>query len=297
MNRPNFFIIGAPKCGTTSLANWLAQHPNVYFSPTKEPHYFNDDHIRTNYHDYHDEDNYLSMFAAARPEQSTIGEGSVWYLFSRNAVSNIENFSEGQARYIVCLRNPVDMAYSLHGQLLSSGTENISDFMTAWDLQNLRKYGQSLPAFSGEPSYLQYRETCALGTQVDRLLKNVPLDRVHFVFLDDLTHKAADVFDGVLAFLDVPPSPAPIDFAKLNVSHTARFKVISRAITVAGTARHWLGLKKGFGLLNLMRRLNKRSFERKPLDPAIRQRLQKSFRDEVALLERLVGRDLSHWKN
>ena len=215
----------------------------------------------------------------------------------KDAVSNIENFSKGQARYIVCLRNPVDMASSLHGQLLSTGDENISDFVTAWDLQNLRKSGQSLPAFSSEPSYLQYREVCALGTQVDRLLQTVPLDRVHFVLLDDLSHNAVDVFDSVLAFLDVPPSPVPIDFAKLNVAHVARFEVISRAIAVAGTARRWLGLKKGFGLLNRMRRLNKRSFERKPLDPAIRQRLQKSFRDEVALLERLVGRDLSHWKN
>jgi hypothetical protein len=73
MNRPNFFIIGAPKCGTTSLANWLAQHPNVYFSPTKETHYFNNDRSPTN---YHDEYSYLFMFATARSEQNAIIEGS-----------------------------------------------------------------------------------------------------------------------------------------------------------------------------------------------------------------------------
>ena len=40
MNTPNFFILGAPKCGTTSLHNYLNQHPDIYMSYKKEPHYF-----------------------------------------------------------------------------------------------------------------------------------------------------------------------------------------------------------------------------------------------------------------
>lgn len=73
MNRPNFFIIGAPKCGTKTLTNWLAQHPNVYFSPTKETHFYNIDQSTRN---YHDEYSYISMFATARSEQNAINEGS-----------------------------------------------------------------------------------------------------------------------------------------------------------------------------------------------------------------------------
>ena len=46
MIRPNFFILGAPKCGTTSVAAWLSEHQEVYMSPTKEPHFFNTDHKR-----------------------------------------------------------------------------------------------------------------------------------------------------------------------------------------------------------------------------------------------------------
>ena len=184
MKKPNFFILGAPKCGTTSLANWLGQHPQVYFSPIKEPHFFNTDDTFRNVTDV---DTYLQLFEGAGLEHLAVGEASTWYLYSETAVPEIERFTGGDARYVVCLRNPVDMAYSLHAQILFSGNETIPDFCQAWSLQEERAKGRKLPALSNEKTHLQYFRACALGTLVERLLKTVPRSRVHFVFLDDLS--------------------------------------------------------------------------------------------------------------
>src|SRR5210317_560697 len=115
--KPNFFILGAPKCGTTSLAYWLSQHPNVYVSPDKEPlHYSTDFPASTP----HSERSYLDLFAEATEQHIAIGEASVWYLRSKDAVANIEN-EIPEAKYIVMLRNPVEMAPSLHWQTVFNG--------------------------------------------------------------------------------------------------------------------------------------------------------------------------------
>lgn len=99
MKEPNFFIIGAPKCGTTSLAHWLAQHPEVFMSPVKEPHYFSTDFPLTS---WRDPDDYHSLFEGADTHHKAVGEASVWYLRSREAVPQIEAHYPG-ARYIVML--------------------------------------------------------------------------------------------------------------------------------------------------------------------------------------------------
>ena len=115
--RPNFFILGAPKCGTTSLATWLGAHPQVYMSPDKEPHYFNADDRHPGVSSL---ERYEQLFAGAGAEHAAVGEASVWYLYSKVAVANIEEYCQ-EPRYIVCLRNPVDMAHSLHEQQVVNG--------------------------------------------------------------------------------------------------------------------------------------------------------------------------------
>ena len=88
MGRPNFFIIGAPKCGTTALYEYLRTHPRVFMPQIKEPHYFAADF--PTYRTIHTEPEYLRLFSPARPEQTAVGEASVFYLFSQVAVRNLE---------------------------------------------------------------------------------------------------------------------------------------------------------------------------------------------------------------
>jgi len=127
MNTPNFFIIGASKCGTTSLSAWLAEHPNIYMSPVKEPWVFSRDIC---YGSIKTWEANLSLFQRASPNQARRGETSVFYLFSQTAIPDIERELSG-ADYIVMLRNPVEMAYALHEQHMRAFLEEIDDFERA----------------------------------------------------------------------------------------------------------------------------------------------------------------------
>lgn len=105
--RPNFFILGAPKAGTTAMAQWLSEHPDVFMSAIKEPQFFNADHgggFEGGLAEY------LKLFAAASARHRVIGEGTVWYLYSRVAVKTILDVSPS-ARFLVMLRNPVDRSW------------------------------------------------------------------------------------------------------------------------------------------------------------------------------------------
>ena len=114
MNKPNLFIVGAPKCGTTFLYHYLKQHPEIYFPDFKEPHFFGSDLIRKNGAYDLSLNNYKSLFNS---DKKIIGEASTFYIFSKNAAKEIYDFNP-DAKIIIMLRNLVDLAYSLHSQLL-----------------------------------------------------------------------------------------------------------------------------------------------------------------------------------
>jgi hypothetical protein len=293
MKKPNFFIIGAPKCGTTSLVDWLGQHSRVFMSAFKEPHYFNtDDSFRF----VHDEKYYLDLFRDAGPEHLAVGEGSTWYLFSKTAVPEIERFTSGAARYIVCLRNPVEMVHSLHGQIFFSGNENERDFCKAWNLQELRLGGEKLPPLTNAASHLQYARACALGMQVKRLLEVVPRERVCFIFLEDLSNNPEGTVSRVFDFLDLPQPETPLNLVTANQAHKPRSILLNRLISLGRVVRNAMGLKRGLGVLTHLRNANKLHGPRENLSPEMLATLTSAFESDIVQLEKLVERDLSHWR-
>lgn len=90
--KPNFFIIGAPKCGTTALCEYLRAHPRIGMSIPKEPHYFCTD-CTTRFRTIYTQQEYLRCFDHVQDGCAVAGEGSVWYLFSEAAVVNILRFA------------------------------------------------------------------------------------------------------------------------------------------------------------------------------------------------------------
>jgi len=198
MRSPNFFILGAPKCGTTSLAAWLAAHPRIYMAPVKEPHFFNTDDRQG----VSTLAEYDALFSQANDHHSAVGEASVWYLSSSAAVGNILRY-QPDARFIVLLRNPVEMVPALHAEMVLSGHENVRDFRAAWDLQDARRQGRHLPLFTWARRRLLYGEACALGAQMERLLAVAARERVLPVVLDDMATDPSAEYLRVLRFLGV----------------------------------------------------------------------------------------------
>ena len=224
------------ECGTTSLAAWLSEHPDIYMS-SKEPHFFNTDHKRY----LNSLTGYERLFAGADERHRVVGEASVWYLCSSIAVKNILNYNP-QAKFIVMLRNPIDMAPSLHEEQVFTGREDVTDFRQAWNLQDARRNGRELPKMVSEPKYVQYGDLCSLGAQVARLLEVVPRDRVKFILLQDLAGDPGVTYRSVLKFLNVSDDNRR-DFKVHNSAKTRRWRSLLGVAWVANNVKRTLGIE------------------------------------------------------
>jgi hypothetical protein len=287
MRGPNFFIIGAPKCGTTSLAGWLSDHPQVFMSPVKEPHFYNFDQVEL-FRPTRAE--YDALFRDAQPDHIAIGEASVWYLSSSVAVPRILQ-ERPDAKFIVCVRNPADMAPSLHKQRVFAGTENITDFEEAWRVQGERARGMRPPL--GEPSRSIYGDICRIGRQIEVLLKLVDRTRVLVVFLDDMRENPNRVYADVLRFLGLRDSHAP-RFERRNPAQVRRIPWLRHILLRAGLLKRALGFRKGLGLIGSIDRWNTRE-SRWSVAAPLSAELREHFRADAELLSALTGRDLSSW--
>ncbi len=246
MRTPNFFIIGAPKCGTTSLARWLSGHPQVFMSVPKEPHFFNTDMANRNVRQW---DEYLELFQRVGEGHEAVGEASTWYLFSENAVSEIEAAFPG-ARYIVMTREPVDMALSLYQHNVRHLHEDASSFQEAWRLQEARYWGERIPSTCTEPSFLQYRRACSLGSMLERLFDRVPEERVLHMPLDQVKQDPRNAYLRVLSFLDIADD-GRTDFKPENEARIYRSRFIQKAFLAGGRLRARLGIRQGLGLTRI----------------------------------------------
>lgn len=287
---PNFFIIGAPKCGTTTIADWIRGHPDAFMPPQKEPHHFNKDH---NFVVYPDFEEYLELFASAS-NKIAIGEASVFYLLSEVAVPLIES-TFSHSRYIVCVRNPIDMAVSLHKEERFATNEHVADFFSAWKLSPDRRRGRSVSIWCREPQHLDYQVVCSLGAQVQRLLRVVPNDRVHFVTLDEMASDPSKVYRGVLAFLGLKDDGKNV-FQASNQAKAVRWPAIKRLVRILGYVRRSLPIRARLGILNGINRVNATApGEEGALSPEQRAEMLEYYRDDINLLASLTGRDLSNW--
>lgn len=294
---PSFFIAGAPKCGTTALWSYLRGHPGVYLPEVKEPHFFSSDlpGLRA----VADEAGYRALFAAA-PAGALAGEASASTLHSRAAVPAILA-AVPDARFVVLLRDPAEMAVALHGEMLANLNEDLPDFRMAWELQEQRAAGAAVPVGCREPAMLQYREVCALGDHLEGMMGQVAPERLLPLLLEDLAADPAAAYRRVLGFLGLPDDgrrafsrenpAAALRSRRLAVLHGHLPRLLGplyRPLRVAGRA---LGLRPS----DLMARFNRRPRDRASLAPDFRDELTHAFAPQVAKLARLTGRDLSHW--
>jgi len=297
MIKPNFFIVGAPKCGTSALMTYLSSHPKVFMSSPKEPHYFAEE-VRGHFYPANSQMEYLALFKDASSQQTIIGESSVLYLFFENAIQRIYDFNS-DAKLVVMLRNPVDLAYSWHSQAVYNSDENIEDFETAWNLQESRKNGKNISKLSRMPITLQYNAIASLGSQVERLLSIYPKEQVHFIFLESFNENPQKEYQKVLNFLNIADD-GKMDFPIVNQNKTHKIKKLG-SLNRTNFAKNVRSIKNRFGFKNvaLMANVNRWNVieeKRKPLRAEFRADLVENFNPQVEILEKILEKDLSHWK-
>lgn len=290
---PDFFIIGAPKCGTTSLAAYLADHPKVSFSKVKEPNYYNRD-MQNQF--IKNEDEYLRLFPNNGKERLKMGEASVWYLYSKVAVREIR-VDNNNAKFLIMLRNPVEMALSLHQQNILSLNEDIRDFERAWELQILRTSGLHIPSLCTDPKLLEYGPVCKTGEQIERVYTFVNKESVKILFLEDLIKHPISFYLSVLNFLELQYD-GRVEFENINPAQQSRVRCIDVLLKKARNLR----LKLGIPLIKnpitpVIYSLNRKKITKQQISQEFIDALYKYFREDIMIIEELTGRNLNHWKS
>lgn len=281
--KPNFFIAGMPRSGTTSMYTYLKQHPDIYLAVYKEPNFFCKDLTQSSYN-IQDPELYCSLFAQAG-DKKRIGEGSVWYLTSKIAAVEIKKFNPS-AKVIIMLRNPLDMIYSLHGLFVRTKNEDIADFQQALEIQAERMKGFSIPKNCYFPGGLFYTEAARYHDKIKRFMDVFTRENIHVIVFDDFAQNTAQCYRGTLEFLEVDTDfQAEFDLKKAD-------KII-RTMVMQQIRHSHPEIKKK--LANKTGLRAHQSPPRTPLTPELISRLHHRFKEDIKKTSQLIGRDLMHW--
>lgn len=303
---PDFFIIGAPRCGTTALWKYLQQHPQVFLPPIKEPHYFAPDFQNTGIAKCWDA--YTELFTSA-PVGTRIGEASVWYLYSSMAVAQIVR-TLPDAQMIVMLRNPVDAAYSLFSYKHLLFEETVDDFEEAWWLSSQRAQEKNLPVRCREPRQLIYRDIYSYSQQLRKLFSHIGCDNIFVGLYEDFAQDEGSHYREVSGFLHLN-FDGTIRFPGAAGNKVYKNKFWQRAVGYAvehrragaplakladACVKRTLG---AHGRNRLIRRLTRGAWldtRREPLDARVRHRILAEMEDEIREVEELLERRLDVWR-
>ncbi len=303
MKRPNFFISGAPRCGTTALYTYLSEHPQIFMSGVKELNYFATDFPNVQKIAFRSVDDYHKVFEKAGPQHLAVGEASPFYLFSNVAFHNMAQYDPG-ARVILTLRHPVEFIESYHRLNLSLLREDEPDLAKAWDLQALRKKGQRIPKSARQTELLMYGELGQFSNYVEKLFSIFPRDQIKIFLFDDLRVDTRAVYEQTLSFIGVP-SDQRQEFPQINANFENKSALLARIFhppqPVYQAFVQFIGLvgprfmETVNIVYNRLERLNTTRASRNSMDPALRARLLEHFAPDIQKLARLLDRDLSGW--
>lgn len=291
---PNLFLAGVAKAATTSWYELLRNHPDVFAPEVKEPRFFNPDLTFDTRHET--EEAYLRLYKGHNEPWWL--DGSPFYLYSKKAPAMIQARVE-DPRILVCLRNPVDRLYSLHGQMLTTGAETIESFEEALEASSQRKRGKLMPTRLGPREALYYWDIALYAPHVRRFMDHFGDDQLMFVRFETFIDDPRSTYEDACRFIGIEPEADP-DIPTGNphqelVSPRLRellFQppdLLVRALSVL--PERWRQT-----LRSQLRDFNRRETEREPLNPGTRRRLVEHCRPDIEELEDLLGWDLEEWK-
>lgn len=306
MTLPNFLIIGAMRAGTTSLHQYLAQHPQIYMSRIKEPNFFalegeapealvyDGPFGKTELANFSITSlaDYEALFEDATSE-TAIGEASTLYLYSPRAVERIRHYVPAM-KLIAILRNPVERAYSHFFANVMRGREPLTDFaeaLRAEEERNLSNWGPRC----------HYKQRSFYYAQLRRYLDVFDESQLKAYLYDDLVADPVGLVRSVFGFLGVDPTFAADVSLRHNKSGLPKSTRLHRFLTRRNP------VKSAFGRLlpNMRKRASMRhtistrligtNLAKPPIPPEVSRQLIDTFREDVLKVQDLIGRDLSAW--
>ncbi len=277
MKKPNLFIVGAPKCGTTFLYHYLKQHPEIFFPDFKEPHFFGSDLIRKNGAYDLNLNDYKDLFNS---DKKIIGEASTFYIFSKNAAKEIHSFNS-KAKIIIMLRDLVDLVHSIHSQFVFSGDETIENFEEALNMENRRLKGQNIPIQTTVVNKLFYTSNIfSLPKNINSFINYFGNKNIKIIFLNEIENNPQKVYSETLKFLNVNSDIIMPNFKIINKNKTYKSKFIRNFIKKYSIGLGKLRSKifnKPIGIIKFAEFLNKKEENRIVISNDLRDNLIKKF--------------------
>lgn len=313
MAPPSFIVLGAVKAGTTSLYNYLDQHPQIQMSAWNWPRYF---HVASGAPDFaklaqrygdtrrrESEGRFDMMFPARIPRSieqyealwpetdaaRVEGEVSPTYLHDPDVCAEIAK-RKPATKLIIALRNPVDRAYSHFVMDRRKGWEQIGDFGESLNEEPI----QADNFFWGRRHYIRHG---LYADAVERYRESFPRNQIKVVFYEDLVRDPAAYLAEILDFIGVDPA-FPIDTSMRHNKGLVRHDTkLTRFLYGSFPGRQFI--KRVFSesarALISRRIANATHAAAEPMQPQIRKRLISVFRDDIQKLQSMVDRDLSTW--
>lgn len=289
---PHFLIIGAPKCGTTALHNYLSQHPEINMSP-KEIHYFGKDL------GYKVDRPTLEEYQSHFKNTGINGDGSVWYLYSDTIYQELKDLGISP-KIIVLLRNPVEVAYSLHSQNLVDANENVTVFEEALSLEESRKNGKNLPPNVDPPRTLYYRETADFFPRMQVLFQHIPSENIFVGLQEHMQKDTAQFLKQVEHFLNLNNFNG-YTFNLVNENRQIKNKKVHQLIKKPNSLNRMLFRtiipfkKVRSWMVHGIYKKNVTTSKRPELSLQTKRVLQLYFKPSIQALNEIITPDISHW--
>ena len=282
---PNLFVVGAAKAGTTSLYHYLSQHPDIYMSPIKEPHFFSKIQPKQRYMalsgcvNIQDAAVYLDLFKPQ--QQAVVGEASPSYLWDAQAPERIQQVSP-DAKIVIMLREPTSRAYSHYLNEVRAGLEK-RPFLQALQADlSTQSAGWGI-----SPLYValgQYSE------QVQRYLDR--FEAVHVVFFEEFIKDVEGHLREIFAFLAVDPSYAATIEPEVQNGYAIAPHPVGKFLVGTPWVRNLARLLLAQRWRSQLKWLVLKKAPKPTMDEQARALLQEIYRSEFERLPQVLGRAL-----
>lgn len=300
MKMPNFLLIGAPKAGTSALYAYLSQHPQVYMSPVKEPHFFMLENEKVNFQGPGDQarfrsavfkvEEYQNLFANATDEIA-IGEASTTYLGSHKAAGRIKKCIP-DVRLIAVLRNPVDAAYASFLHLIRDGNESIADFSKALEAEPERIQNNWALIW-------RYRQRGLYYEQLKRYFELFDRSQIKVYTYEELQEKPDFIVKDIFSFIGVEPDFQVDMSSKYNVSGMPKSLLLNKLLAKKNPLKESIKVllppRVRSEIYDKVRLWNLNDLQKPKMPEAARSQLIESYRHDILKLQTLIDQDISTW--
>jgi hypothetical protein len=267
---PDFIIVGAMKCGTSTLRDLLTARNGV-FLPSGEVHFFSDEHKYARGLEW-----YASLFASANGAVA-VGEKTPTYSFVPACADRIRRHLP-DVKLVWLFRDPVSRTYSHYWHSVKNGSERLS-FAAAIETEAQRVL---------KDRWRGYQLRSLYHLQVEDYLRLFPRSQMHFLLFEHLLQDPLREVNSLLSFLGVEPLPAAPPLPRSNetfIPHSRTVQWMIRRVFERRTRAY-----------NALARLNRRKTPGYPRMPdALRAQLKETFREPNRRLAELTGLDLTIW--